>query len=88
MIPAVLDDGVIAAIERAADRLDLSHTRLISLAGHDTQNVSRFTRSAMFFVPSVNGFSHSPQEFTHDHDVINAANVLMHAVLNLARTGN
>ncbi|MBN1564448.1 MAG: Zn-dependent hydrolase, partial [Anaerolineae bacterium] len=83
VVPAELDDQVIAAIERAAATLNLSHTRLMSFAGHDTQNMSRFTPSAMFFVPSVAGFSHNPQEFTRDQDVINAANVVLQTVLHL-----
>jgi N-carbamoyl-L-amino-acid hydrolase len=81
--PAVLDEQVITAIEKAADTLNLSHTRLMSFAGHDTQTMSRFTPSAMFFVPSVNGLSHNPQEFTHEQDVINAANVLLHVLMEL-----
>ncbi len=82
--PAALDERVIAAIETSADALGLSHTRLMSFAGHDTQNLSRFTPSAMFFVPSVGGISHNPREFTHDRDVINAGNVLLHTLLRLA----
>jgi len=37
----------------------------------------------MLFVPSVNGISHSPVERTEDADVINGANVLLGAVLQL-----
>jgi N-carbamoyl-L-amino-acid hydrolase len=83
--PAALDTRVITAIETAADALNLSHTRLISFAGHDTQNISRFTPSGMLFVPSVDGLSHNPREFTHAQDVINGANVLLHALLELGR---
>lgn len=83
--PALLDDHVITAIEQAADTLNISHTRLMSFAGHDTQNISRFTPSAMFFVPSVNGFSHNPQEYTREQDVINGANIILHTLLELIR---
>jgi N-carbamoyl-L-amino-acid hydrolase len=38
----------------------------------------------MFFVPSVDGVSHNPKEFTHDRDVVNGANVLLGTVLKLA----
>ena len=84
--PAELDTHVITTIEKAADTLDLSHTRLMSFAGHDTQNISRFTPSGMFFVPSVNGLSHNPDEFTLPQDVINGANVLLHALLELSQS--
>ncbi len=81
VIPATLDADVITALETAADTLDLKHTRLMSFAGHDTQNISRIMPSAMFFVPSVEGHSHNPKEFTHDQDVINGANVILHTLL-------
>jgi N-carbamoyl-L-amino-acid hydrolase len=84
--PAVLDERVITAIERAADTLNLSHTRLMSFAGHDTQTMSRFAPSAMFFVPSVKGLSHNPQEFTREQDVINGANVLCNALMEFIRS--
>jgi N-carbamoyl-L-amino-acid hydrolase len=35
----------------------------------------------MIFVPSVGGISHSPREFSHPQDIINGANVLLHASL-------
>ncbi len=81
---APMNEQVMAAIERAADRLGLSHTRLVSFAGHDTQVLSAITPAAMFFVPSVDGISHNPKEFTHPQDLINGANVLLHTVLILA----
>lgn len=85
LVPAVLDGSLIATIETAASALNLSHKQLMSFAGHDTQNMSRFIPSAMFFVPSVNGLSHNPREFTHAQDVINGANVLLHTLLEIVR---
>ena len=83
-VAAPMNEGVMAAIEGAADSLGLSHTRLVSFAGHDTQVLSAVTPAAMFFVPSVDGISHNPKEFTHPQDLINGANVLLHTVLILA----
>lgn len=76
---------VVKAIEAAANRLGLKHTRLISFAGHDTQAISPHIPSAMFFVPSVDGISHNPKELTHAHDCVNGANVMLQAVLELCR---
>jgi N-carbamoyl-L-amino-acid hydrolase len=83
--PALMDERLITAIETASAAMGVSHTRLMSFAGHDAQTVSRVTPSAMFFVPSVDGISHNPKEYTHDRDVENGANVLLHAVLGLAQ---
>jgi N-carbamoyl-L-amino-acid hydrolase len=38
----------------------------------------------MIFVPSVGGISHNPDEFTRPEDVEAGANVLLHAMLQLA----
>ena len=40
----------------------------------------------MIFVPSVAGISHSPKEFTHPHDIVNGANVLLNTLVKLATT--
>ncbi len=82
-ISAPLNEDVMQAIERAADKLGLTHKRLISFAGHDTQAISAVTSSAMLFVPSVGGTSHNPREFTRQEDVVNGANTLLHTLLGL-----
>ena len=71
-------------IEHAAVDFGLSHTRLMSFAGHDAQSLANVTPSVMFFVPSVNGISHNPAEYTSPEDCIRAAEVMLRAVLRLA----
>ena len=39
----------------------------------------------MIFVPSVDGVSHSPKEFSHAKDIANGANVLLHSILKIDR---
>ncbi len=82
--PALTDREVSTAIESACQRLGLSCIHMPSFAGHDTQNMATITQAGMFFVPSVEGASHSPREFTPDEDCINAGNVLLHTILGLA----
>ncbi len=84
-IPAApLDERVASALERAAKAHGLGHRRLLSFAGHDTQSMSRIMPSGMFFVPSVGGVSHNPKEYTAPEDCVNAGNVMLAAVLQLA----
>jgi N-carbamoyl-L-amino-acid hydrolase len=85
---APMDSSMMQAVETAAIRLGLHHTRLLSLAGHDAQTLSPFTPTALIFVPSVGGASHSPLEYTRDEDVINGANVLLHTLLIWAENGS
>jgi beta-ureidopropionase / N-carbamoyl-L-amino-acid hydrolase len=81
--PAVATPEVQRAIERAAESLRLTSTRLPSGAGHDAQMMARLGPMGMIFVPSVGGVSHSPHELTHWDDCANGANVLLHAVLEM-----
>jgi len=41
----------------------------------------------MIFVPSVEGISHSPKEFTRPEDMANGANVLLQTILRIDRGG-
>lgn len=81
---APMSNNYIEAVESACATLSLGHTRLLSFAGHDAQSMAMIGNSVMYFVPSVDGISHNPQEFTRDEDCINAANVMLQTVLRLA----
>ncbi len=85
VIPATMSETVMGAIERAADELGLSRERMLSFAGHDTQNVATIAPAAMYFVPSVAGISHNPKELTSDADCINGANLMLHTLLELTK---
>ena len=69
------------SIEAAAARLGLKTMRLPSGAGHDAQMAARIASIGMIFVPSVDGISHSPKEFTRWQDCANGANVLLQTIL-------
>jgi N-carbamoyl-L-amino-acid hydrolase len=82
-VAALCDPGIRGEIARAAEGLGLSRQLMPSGAGHDAQNLARICPAGMIFVPSVNGISHSPLEFTRPEDVENGANVLLHTILRL-----
>jgi beta-ureidopropionase / N-carbamoyl-L-amino-acid hydrolase len=84
--PAPMSPRAQAAITAAADSLALTHVALVSGAGHDAQALAPFTPSGMIFVPSRDGLSHSPHEFTAWDDCVNGANVLLRAALKLAES--
>ena len=75
---------MVEEIEHACDIVGVSHMRLASYASHNAQTMSKFTPSGLFFIPSVNGTSHHPEELSRWEDVINGTNVLLQTVLMLA----
>ncbi len=58
------------------DDRGVAFKRLPSMAGHDTQQAARRCPSAMFFIPSIDGVSHNPDENSHEEDIL-LAGVLM-----------
>jgi len=83
--PTLTDPKLQGAIRLVAEALGLSYTLLPSGAAHDAQNMARIAPSALIFVPSVGGISHSPQEYTKPRDVANGANLLLHTLIGLDR---
>lgn len=79
--PVQFDQRIVALIEQAARDRGLTSRRMTSGAGHDAQMIARIAPTAMIFVPSVGGISHSPKEFTPDAALVAGANIL----LDLAR---
>jgi N-carbamoyl-L-amino-acid hydrolase len=79
--PAPTNQFMRSHITEAAHRLGLTTKLMPSGAGHDAQDMAKLGPVGMIFVPSVGGISHSPREFSHPTDIINGANVLLHAVV-------
>ncbi len=82
--PVTFDAAIVSRIEGAARERGLTTRRMTSGAGHDAQMLARIAPTAMIFVPSIGGISHSPKEFTPDADLIAGANVLLDVVTGLA----
>ena len=79
--PAPTDQRLRDVIQQAADELGLTWLRMPSGAGHDAQDLAQIAPTGMIFVPSVDGISHSPREFTTAVDMANGANVLLRTLL-------
>ena len=82
--PVYFDSNIISLIESIAEAQGYRARRLPSGAGHDAQMFARVCPSAMIFVPSANGISHNPGEYTSEDDLIAGANVLFATMLSLA----
>jgi N-carbamoyl-L-amino-acid hydrolase len=83
--PTVMSKKIQQTFADACEMLGLTHISLVSGAGHDGQSLADICPVGMIFVPSVEGASHSPREFTKWEDCVNGANVLLQAALRMAR---
>lgn len=84
--PVVFDSHVVDLVEDIATQQGNTVSRLPSGAGHDAQMLARVCPTAMIFVPSVNGISHNPAEYTSPEELEAGANVLLHTMITLANT--
>ncbi|MBN3520612.1 M20 family metallo-hydrolase [Algoriphagus lutimaris] len=81
--PALANPEIQKVIESSAKELGLSSMYLPSGAGHDAQEMARLAPIGMIFIPSKDGISHSPQEYSSPEDIGNGANVLLRTILTL-----
>jgi allantoate deiminase len=82
--PHHLNADLRAALRRAADACGVTSRDLPSGAGHDSQTMGTRVPAAMLFVPSVDGRSHSPAEYSTPEDCARGASVLATALHALA----
>jgi len=83
---AAFPENLVSLVESKARSLGYSTKRMPSGAGHDAQIIHTLCPSAMLFVPSVEGRSHCPEEYTSLEDVGNGADVLLNCVLELCES--
>ncbi|HUZ01512.1 MAG TPA: Zn-dependent hydrolase [Thermomicrobiaceae bacterium] len=81
--PVASDPVVLEAVVAACERLRLPYRRMSSGAGHDAMCMASLTRQGMIFVPSRDGVSHAPDEFTTAERCVDGARVLLEALLAL-----
>lgn len=84
--PALTDKRFQQTIDEQAKQLGLTTKPLPSGAGHDAQEIADLCPIGMIFVPSRDGISHSPREFSTAEDITNGANVLLHTLIKLDTT--
>ncbi|RLI77418.1 Zn-dependent hydrolase [Archaeoglobales archaeon] len=82
--PVPMSKEVIDTIERSSEQLKIPARRMNSGAGHDAQNMAEKVKTGMIFVPSVNGVSHSPLEWTEWEDLEKGVKVLTQCIKNLS----
>lgn len=76
----------VEAVGRAAAKLGYSHMPAVSGAGHDAVYMAKLAPSGMIFIPCKDGISHNEIEDAKPEHIEAGCNVLLHAMLERART--
>jgi len=82
--PVACDERIVEQLIAQATRLALDYQRMPSGAAHDAQIMGTMVPVGMVFVPSKNGQSHSPAEWTAWSDIEAGANLMLHTLAELA----
>jgi N-carbamoyl-L-amino-acid hydrolase len=85
VLPTLAHPDIQAAIVQACQEFGASYTHLPSRAGHDAQEIGRFTDMGMIFVPSRLGISHAEDEYTSPQQCALGANILLQTFIALDR---
>ncbi|MDB5503713.1 MAG: Zn-dependent hydrolase [Tardiphaga sp.] len=78
--PAPCDAHLRDLLGRSADKLGYSTTTLASGAGHDAAFISHIGPSAMLFIPSRDGKSHCPEEWSEPEQLAVGAATLFETI--------
>ncbi len=84
-LPTRSDAKIVALLESACRQKRIPYHRMVSGAFHDSMLVGRFAPIAMIFVPSKDGISHSPEEYTDCRDIARGTDILAETLLRLAQ---
>lgn len=82
--PVKINDTVIKAFREVAEEKNISSHIMPSGAGHDAMVMAEIAPVGMIFVPSRNGKSHCPEEWTDYDKVAKGAEMVLGAILKLA----
>lgn len=82
--PVEIPPRLTALIKEECDKLGYPSMPVTSGAGHDAQIIAAKADSAMIFIPSPDGVSHTPEETVRWDDLEKGANLLLATLLRLA----
>lgn len=82
--PVQIDPSIRDVFVRVSTEKNISAHLMASGAGHDAMVMARVAPVGMIFVPSKNGKSHCPEEWTDYEQVAKGADLLLGAVIELA----
>lgn len=75
--------NLVKQIESACRAENIRCMHIASYSGHNAQIMNQMAPAGMIFLPSVDGISHNPREFTEWRHVELGANVLLRTILQL-----
>ncbi|MEK5442710.1 M20 family metallo-hydrolase [Fredinandcohnia sp. FSL W7-1320] len=86
--PNTLSENVQKAIEKTCQNSKVNYHYMVSGANHDANSLTELTEAGMIFIPSKDGLSHHPDEYSSWEDIEVGANVMLQTILELSKKVN
>lgn len=83
--PVLLSTEITNTMEMICKEQDIPFKTMPSGAGHDAMNMVKLCPTGLIFVPSVDGLSHHPDEYTDYDDILIGIDVLEKVVIHYAK---
>lgn len=81
--PKALNEGIRSLLKEKSEELQIPYCSINSGAGHDAMVFSDYTDVGMLFIPSKNGLSHCPQEWSDSEDIAKAVRIFYETAKSL-----
>lgn len=83
--PVLLSGEIIQTLERICQERTIPYKKMPSGAGHDAMNMVKLCPTGLIFIPSVNGISHHPDEFTELDDIMIGIDFLEEVIMHYTK---
>jgi N-carbamoyl-L-amino-acid hydrolase len=83
--PVVCEDFIVRSLLNQCRKLEMDYQTMPSGAAHDAQMMANITQVGMVFVPSKDGQSHSPAEWTAWSDIEAGTRLMLHSLVDLSQ---
>ncbi|MGN7388634.1 Zn-dependent hydrolase [Sporosarcina sp. SAFN-015] len=83
--PVQMDSAIVAELKSICEDRGVAWIEMPSGAGHDAMNMASLSPTGMIFVPSKDGISHNPAEYTSMEQLMEGAEILRAFLLKQAK---
>lgn len=82
--PSMMNEDNVKRMTAICEKLGYSHIVINNGTGHDSMIMADFVDTNMIYVPSKDGVSHCPEEWTDYESIKKGADVLLHLTMDLS----
>lgn len=86
--PVLLSSEINSVLKAICEEKSLPYQFMQSGAGHDAMNMAKLCPTGLIFIPSIDGLSHHPNEYTEMDDILTGIDLVEAAILYYAGYDN